>query len=261
MKILCGSLNRKHNGRRSQASFLLVLTGMQFRSLRFGTQQWANIDSILSVSLYRVHFILSTAEQQTHQPALNYLFIDGINACCSSRNDFKWYLCPCGIISLLCTQVTYRIHPSSCRATQTIISVNSIVSLPIESNRNNIKNQSCSIRVSLRAKFYFWIYLQKGRFSLLGTVALLCSLVNANDTQATIAIFHHPLSACLSVCLALCAECRQKFHRDKYRNNRQICPSIRPAVSEGVCFCIQSVGHHHPPGPFQSFPILFKGII
>lgn len=93
------------------------------------------------------------------------------------------------------------IHPSSCRATQTIISANSIVSLPIESNRNNIKNQSCSIRVSLRAKFYFWIYLQKGRFSLLGTVALLCSLVNANDTQATIAIFHHPLSACLSVWL------------------------------------------------------------
>lgn len=182
MKILCGSLNRKHNGRRRQASFLLVLTGMQFRSLRFGTQQWANIDSILSVSLYRVHFILSTAEQQTHQPALNYLFIDGINACCSSRNDFKWYLCPCGIISLLCTQVTYRIHPSSCRATKTIISANSIVSLPIESNRNNIKNQSCSIRVSLRAKFYFWIYLQKGRFSLLGTVASLCSLVNANDT-------------------------------------------------------------------------------
>lgn len=165
MKILCGSVNRKHNsGRHLPSSSTRAVEADRepassrnaiFRSLRFGTQQWANIDSILSVSLYRVHFILSTAEQQTHQPALNYLFIDGINACCSSRNDFKWYLCPRGIISLLCTQVTYRIHPSSCRATKTIISANSIVSLPIESNRNNIKNQSCSIRVSLRAKFYF----------------------------------------------------------------------------------------------------------
>lgn len=122
MKILCGSVNRKHNsGRHLPSSSTRAAEADRepassrnaiFRSLRFGTQQWANIDSILfactlfCISAGEVACSSSSSSSST-LPHISErkLFIDVIN---DSREMTFNIVLPL----LLCTQVTYQIHPS-----------------------------------------------------------------------------------------------------------------------------------------------------
>lgn len=89
-KVLCGSLNLESfmwkfsNIRRKKG---VVGVGMRMRSLRFGTQQWANIDSILLACTLSYQQDQQQCSATSPDPSDNYLLM---LSTLFSRNDFQY---------------------------------------------------------------------------------------------------------------------------------------------------------------------------